>query len=139
MVFDPGGRLLLVRRGKPPRLGEWSLPGGAVEPGETDETALRREILEECHIQVKMEFFIAESRLEEDEGCGGRFFRYRIKTYCCSSPYQEAQAGSDAESVLWADAASLESLGLAREFLVLSQKALRMRQRNRVASPRGRI
>ena len=47
-----GESVLLVRRGKPPAMGSWSIPGGAQEVGETAEDAARREVLEECGVQV---------------------------------------------------------------------------------------
>src|SRR5579875_2965008 len=43
IVKDDAGRLLLIRRGHEPDAGLWSVPGGRVEPGETDEQALVRE------------------------------------------------------------------------------------------------
>ncbi|WP_231619131.1 NUDIX hydrolase [Nonomuraea sp. SBT364] len=51
IIFD-AGRLLLVQRGHAPSAGLWSLPGGRVEPGETDEAAVRREVLEETGLRV---------------------------------------------------------------------------------------
>lgn len=47
-------RILLVRRGKEPGFGTWSLPGGAVELGETVRAATAREILEECGLRVEV-------------------------------------------------------------------------------------
>ena len=52
VVFDPFGRLLLVKRGHEPEKGKWSLPGGRVKPGETDEAAVQREIQEETGLSV---------------------------------------------------------------------------------------
>jgi len=46
------GRILLVRRGKPPSEGQWSLPGGKQKTGETVQQAVEREIFEECGIKV---------------------------------------------------------------------------------------
>lgn len=52
VVFKDGG-VLLVRRGKPPALGEWAIPGGSVELGETLKQAVEREIREETGITVR--------------------------------------------------------------------------------------
>jgi 8-oxo-dGTP diphosphatase len=52
VVFDRGGRVLLIRRGNPPFKSDYALPGGFVEIGETVEDACRREVLEEVGIQV---------------------------------------------------------------------------------------
>ena len=53
VVLD-GARVLLVRRGKAPAHGKWSLPGGMVELGETTREAVRREIAEECGLQIRV-------------------------------------------------------------------------------------
>ena len=52
VIFDPEGRVLLIRRGHPPYAGSYALPGGFVEIGETVEEACRREALEETGIKV---------------------------------------------------------------------------------------
>src|SRR5438128_1137248 len=53
IVKDSRGRLLLIRRGHEPGAGLWSLPGGRIEPGETDAEALVREMLEETSLTVE--------------------------------------------------------------------------------------
>jgi 8-oxo-dGTP diphosphatase len=53
VVLD-ASRVLLVRRGKPPLAGKWSLPGGLLELGETTAEAARREVAEECGLTVRV-------------------------------------------------------------------------------------
>src|SRR3954454_8406121 len=53
VVHDGDGRLLLIRRGHAPHEGLWSLPGGRVEPGESAEAAVVREVLEETGLRVR--------------------------------------------------------------------------------------
>ena len=52
LVHDDDGRLLVVRRGREPGRGLWSVPGGRVEPGESDTVAVEREVLEETGLHV---------------------------------------------------------------------------------------
>ena len=63
-----GSNVLLIRRGKPPLYGAWSLPGGRVKTGENLKEALRREVKEECSIDIEVGDLITElSYIERDE------------------------------------------------------------------------
>jgi len=52
VIKDEAGRLLLIKRGHEPGAGLWSIPGGRIEPGESDANALIREVLEETGLAV---------------------------------------------------------------------------------------
>ncbi len=101
IVFDPEGRVLLVERGKEPAKGKWSFPGGAVILGETLEEAVKREILEETGIDVKVGPLIeASSRIIHD---GNRCpkYHYILLDYLCVPCSLDIKAGSDADRVIW--------------------------------------
>jgi ADP-ribose pyrophosphatase YjhB (NUDIX family) len=53
IIFQQG-RVLLVRRGREPGLGQWSIPGGVVNTGETLKEAVVREVFEETHLEVEV-------------------------------------------------------------------------------------
>ncbi|HET9625421.1 MAG TPA: NUDIX hydrolase [Kofleriaceae bacterium] len=54
IIFDAAGRVLLIERGKPPAAGQWSVPGGKLEPGETLAQGVAREVREETGLVVEV-------------------------------------------------------------------------------------
>lgn len=94
IVRDAAGRLLLVQRGRDPERGRWSLPGGRVEPGETDEVALAREVLEETGLPVRVGDLIGRVLRP---GLGGR--TYAIADYACSVAGHDEPGTGTAEPV----------------------------------------
>jgi len=107
IITGPGGRLLLIRRGKEPEAGRWSLPGGRIEPGETDEQALVREVREETGLQVVPGPLIgAVDRPQPD----GRVLV--IRDYAATVTGGVLAAGDDAADVRWAGAGELAGLAL---------------------------
>ena len=96
LVHD--GRVLLIRRGKPPLLGRWVVPGGTVERGESLEEALVREMKEETDLSVRpVDLLTVFDRIERDPG-GEVTYHYVIVDYLCSYVAGELVAGSDAEA-----------------------------------------
>jgi ADP-ribose pyrophosphatase YjhB (NUDIX family) len=105
------GRALLIRRGKPPLLGCWSLPGGAVELGERLEQALEREILEETGVVARpLELIELVDRIEREGDSVA--YHYVIADYLCEWLSGEARAGSDALEARFVDPEALAGLGL---------------------------
>ena len=88
--------LLLVRRGHPPDVGKWSVPGGRVEPGETDEAAVVREMLEETGLHVRVERLVGEVVRR-----GPGDIVYRIRDYLVDVVGGTPAAGDDAAAVEW--------------------------------------
>ncbi len=86
-----GDEVLLIKRGRAPRLGEWSIPGGKVELGETLETAALRELLEETGVTARVAGLIEVYEILEPE------FHYVLIDYAAHYISGTARAGDDAD------------------------------------------
>ena len=105
VVFDARGRLLVIQRGHDPGAGLWSIPGGRIEPGETDEQAVVRELLEETNLQVMVGKLVGRVRRE---GPGGTVID--IRDYAATVAAGSLRAGDDAADARWVTAAELARL-----------------------------
>lgn len=91
LVYDEQHRLLVVRRANEPERGLWSIPGGKVEPGEDDRTAVAREVAEETGLTVVVGGLVGEV---ERPGPRGRL--YVIRDYEATAVGGTLTAGDDA-------------------------------------------
>ncbi|HEX4063823.1 MAG TPA: NUDIX domain-containing protein [Streptosporangiaceae bacterium] len=107
IISGSGGRLLLIRRGHEPGLGLWSVPGGRVEPGETDEQAVIREIREETGLSVVVGRLVGSVRRPAP---GGAVFD--IRDYAATVTEGTLTAGDDADEARWVDQAEMAALPL---------------------------
>jgi ADP-ribose pyrophosphatase YjhB (NUDIX family) len=115
IVVIKGNHVLLCQRGKPPNVGSWTLPGGAQELGETCELAARRELQEECGLEVGPLHFCAHvDTIRRDED--GRIrFHYTILDFAARWVAGDPIAGSDVMSAEWAPMNALEPYDLWSE------------------------
>lgn len=106
------GRTLLIRRAKPPLQGQWTIPGGTVEVGETLNEAVVREMAEETGLLVEpLEVLAVFDRIERDEE-GEVVFHHVIVDFLCRRLSGEAQAASDALEARWVEPGELQALAL---------------------------
>ena len=95
------GKILLVKRGKEPNKGKWTVPGGVVELGETLREAVKREVKEECSIDIEVgEVAEALESIERDEQGRARY-HFIIIDFKASYRGGEIKAASDAEECRW--------------------------------------
>ncbi len=105
--------VLLIRRGQPPLLGEWSLPGGVLECGETLREAVAREAREETGLLVETgEMLGVYERVIRDDERRVRY-HYVLVDFLCRVVAGDLKAGSDAADVRWFMRDELPALNLA--------------------------
>ena len=112
VVVWQGERVLLVRRGKPPRVGHWSLPGGAQRLGETIAEAARREVKEEAGLEVVLGDVVATADLIERDGQDRIRYHYTLIDFVAEATSPELRPGSDAADARCFGLADVEALGL---------------------------
>lgn len=134
VVLD-GDRVLLVRRANEPLKGEWSLPGGAVDIGETLEQAIGREVREETCLDVEVGSIVdVLDRIRHDSE--GRIqFHYVLVDFLCRPIGGALTCASDAEEAIWAERAELDRYGVAKETIRVIDKAIA--RQSTAWTPRG--
>jgi 8-oxo-dGTP diphosphatase len=105
VIKDDRGRLLLIKRGHAPGAGLWSLPGGRIEPGETDTEALVREMREETGLVIEAGPLIGSVRRP---AAGGAVLD--IRDYAATVTGGTLRAGDDAADARWVDDSELARL-----------------------------
>ncbi len=109
------GRVVLVKRGHPPMAGEWSIPGGAMEVGETVRQAAAREACEETGLTVEvLELLGIYDRLLRDEE-GKVRFHYVLVDFFCRRVSGDLCAAGDADEVRWFTPGEVEQLPLPED------------------------
>jgi 8-oxo-dGTP diphosphatase len=114
VVIDDS-KVLLVRRGQEPLKGEWSLPGGALELGETLQQGVVREVLEETGLTVVPAGIVEVlDRITQDDLSGQVRYHYVLVDFLCRVTGGTLCSGSDAEEARWVTQEELHEPGCYR-------------------------
>lgn len=123
-VIVSEGRVVVVRRGHEPLKGEWSIPGGVLEIGETLRAGAAREALEETGLVVEAgEVLEVLDRIVRDKE--GRIqFHYVLIDFLCRVTGGELRAGEDADEARWLNAEELDEFPIADSAAEVLRKGL---------------
>ena len=119
VICFKGSEVLLIKRGRPPMQGQWSLPGGRIEPGERIEAAALRELMEETGVEADILGLVAV--------VDGLFpgAHYVLIDYAANWRSGEPRAGDDAAEAAFHSLGALEGLGLWDQTLQVIREAAR--------------
>ncbi|MFC1952638.1 NUDIX hydrolase [Chloroflexota bacterium] len=107
-----GNRILVIKRANPPSQGLWSIPGGAVDLGETVQEAVKREIREECSVEIEVEKVLNVENLIVPDETGRIHFHYVVSYLLARYVSGQERASSDATDVIWATSRELTGLDM---------------------------
>lgn len=117
VVVFKGDRVLLIRRGKDPMRGRWSLPGGRQRLGETVRAAARREVREEAGIEIEIAGLLDVIDSLTHDADGGVAYHYTLIDFVAVWRDGALCAGDDAAEACWADPDDLDGYDLWSETL----------------------
>ena len=128
IVFN-GERVLLAQRGQEPNKGRWSIPGGAIELGETARQAVEREVREECGATVQAGEVVEVLDILERDQAGALRFHYVVIDFLCKYASGELTPGDDAADVRWVHPDELDTLNVlprARDIIAKARAMLKV-------------
>jgi len=127
VVIWKADKFLLIQRGTPPRLGQWSIPGGRQELGETVKEAALREIKEETGLSVRITDFLGVVDSIQKDQKGQIEFHATLVDFSAEWISGHANASSDAIDCAWHRVKDLEVLKLWEETTRIIKKSAKLR------------
>jgi 8-oxo-dGTP diphosphatase len=122
---------LLIKRGSAPLKGEWSIPGGMLELGETILQGVRRELVEETAIEAEVLDLIEVFERITTDDAGRPQYHFVILDYLCEVVRGEARAGSDVTDVTWVAESDLGKYSLTPTATRVIRKAFEMARKRK--------
>lgn len=119
-------KVVIVRRGQEPRKGEWSLPGGLVELGESLVDATRREMKEETGLDVEVGALVEIFDRVHRDAAGRIRYHFVIVDYVCVPVAGELIAGSDVDDARWITIDEIDRYGLNAHAAAVLRRGLEM-------------
>ena len=126
VIIDGAARVLLVKRRFEPLAGQWSLPGGVVDTGETLQACVTREMLEETGLEVEVGPVIEVFDRIMRDAEGRVQYHYVLVDYVCRPVGGTLAAASDVADVAWADPGALAEYQLTEKAVAVIAQALTM-------------
>ncbi len=117
----------MVRRDRPPRIDQWSVPGGAQELGETVEAAVQREVLEETNIRLLEPTLLDVVDLIDRDDKGAVRFHYTLIDFESEASNSDLVAGGDIDDASWIDIADVMAMPIWYRTLLLIRKSAQRR------------
>ena len=130
IIFNREESVLLVRRKKHPEKGKWSLPGGVIQTGENLHEALKREVFEECQLNIDVGPLVLASTKIIKTQKGEILYHFVILDYLCQYQGGIPKAGSDVSDIRWVKMEEINKYELTEELTEVIIKGLKIKQLN---------
>jgi len=124
-VIIRDGQVLLIRRANEPGRGQWSIPGGVLELGETLAQAAIREVREECQVKIEIEDVLSACDLIQRDAQGRVRYHYVLIDLAARYVSGEPTAGTDALEIRWVKEADFDKLDIIARLVPVLRKAIR--------------
>jgi len=121
-IIVDNGEILLVKRANEPARGKWSPPGGVVELGESLVDAVRREVREECGLEIEVDGLLDVVEVVRRDSKGRIRFHYVILDYLARPTGGELRPGEDASEVRWIPLRELENYEITQSLRKLVER-----------------
>lgn len=122
------GKVALIKRGKPPLLGEWSIPGGMLELGETLRSGAEREAREETGLTVRATEMLGVFERIVPDDAGRTTYHYVLIDFLCEVVSGELRAGHDAADARWFIEEEVAALPVPEDTAAVIQSGFKKRK-----------